>query len=93
VAAPDTAVITGLDDIAGDSCIIRRNGTLAATATGDQGLGNFGNYPIYIGHRGGVAEPLNGLIYSLIIRGAASTPQEVDDTEAWVADKTGVTLP
>jgi hypothetical protein len=36
---------------------------------------------------------LYGRIYSLIVRGALSTPQEITDTETWVAAKTGVTLP
>ena len=33
-----------------------------------------------------------GRLYSLIVRGAQSTAQEISDTEAWVAAKTGVTL-
>jgi hypothetical protein len=34
-----------------------------------------------------------GRIYSIIVRGALSTAQEITDTETWVASKTGVTLP
>lgn len=51
--------------------------------------GNFGTWPIYIGQRGGSAYSFNGNIYSLIVRGALSTTQEITDTETWVNGKTG----
>lgn len=51
--------------------------------------GNFGTWPIYIGQRGGSAYSFNGNIYSLIVRGALSTTQEITDTETWVNSKTG----
>jgi len=35
----------------------------------------------------------NGDFYSAIILGRAATTQEITDTEQWVAEKTGVTLP
>lgn len=53
------------------------------------GSGNFGNYPLYIGARAGTSIYFNGNIYSLIVRGALSTAQEISDTEAWVNSKTG----
>lgn len=55
--------------------------------------GNYGNLPLNIANRQGGSFRFYGCIYSLIIRGALSTPQEITDTEKWVADKTGVTLP
>jgi len=51
-AAPITVVATGIGDISGDISRIRVNGTTITTTTGDQGTGNFGNYPLYIGRRG-----------------------------------------
>jgi len=53
----------------------------------------FGTWPLYIGMRGTDDSFFNGRIYSLIVRGAPSTTQEIDDTETWVAAKTGVVLP
>lgn len=56
------------------------------------GGGAFGNLACSIG-RVGVSLSLNGRIYSLIVLGRLATPQEITDTETWVAAKTGVTLP
>lgn len=88
IAAPVTAVITGTGDIPGDTATIRIN-NLSNTTTADQGAGAFGTYPLYIGRRGGVSQPFNGRIYSLIVRGAASSTTEIIDTETWVNQRTG----
>jgi hypothetical protein len=87
-AAPDTAVTTSTHDILGDLSTIRRNTVAGTSATANQGTGNFGNYPLYIGSRGGSSFRFNGRIYSLIVRGAASTAQQISDTETWVNGKT-----
>jgi hypothetical protein len=58
----------------------------------DAGTGNFGNYPLYIGQRGGSTLPFNGWLTSLIVRGAQSTQGQIEATESWVAGKTGVSL-
>lgn len=91
-ASPDLAVITATMDISGDATIIRRNGTAASTGTGDQGSGNFGNYALYVGAQGGSSLYYDGRLYGMVIRGAASSGTEIDDLEAWLADKNGVTL-
>jgi hypothetical protein len=88
-AAPITNVVTGTADISGDSVILRVNGTQAASSTADQGTGNYGNYPLYIGRRGGTTLPFNGRIYGLVIRGAASTTSQIQQTEAWLNQRTG----
>ncbi len=90
--APDTCVLTTTHNIAGDSTVIRRNATEFAAGTVDKGSGNFGNYALYIGRRGGATLPFNGNLYSLIIRGAASTPAQIASGEQYAASKTGVTL-
>jgi hypothetical protein len=90
LVAPLTTVATGLGDISGDSVSIRINGTLsAADTTTDQGTGNYGNYPLYIGRRAGTSLPFNGRLYSLIVRGAQSTDAQIASTETWVNGKTG----
>jgi hypothetical protein len=89
VAAPDTAVISSTHDIGGSLTTFRRNQNASANATGTKGTGNFGNYPLYIGRRGGTTLPYNGRLYSLIVRGAQSTDAQIASTETWVDGKTG----
>jgi hypothetical protein len=88
--SPDTAVISSTGDIAGDLNTIRRNGVAGTNSTVNQGTGNFLAYPLYIGRRGGVSLPLNGQIYSLIVRfGANLTTDTITSTETYVNGKTG----
>lgn len=87
--SPDTSVITGIGDISGDITSIRRNGSIVEVSTLDQGTGNYGNYPLFIGRRAGTSSPFNGNLYSLIIRGAQSTDAQITQTETWVNSKTG----
>jgi hypothetical protein len=91
-SAPITSVVTGTSDISGDAVAIRVNGSFSSSSTTDQGTGNYGNYPLYIGRRGGTMLPFNGHIYGLIVRGAATTDAKITQTEKWLAKKTGVTL-
>lgn len=53
------------------------------------GNGPFGNHSIYIGKRSNGTLQLLGNIYSMIIRGALSTADEITATETWVNGKTG----
>jgi hypothetical protein len=92
VAAPSTNVLTSLDDIAGDSTILRVNGTARPAGTGDKGSGNFANAAFYIGRRGGASSPFNGLMYQCIIRGAATSAASLASAERFVATKCGVTI-
>ena len=87
--APITNVVAGISDISGDSVILRVNGNQVAQSTADQGTGNYGNYPLYLGSRDGLYFRFNGWLYSLIIRGAQSTEQQIASAEAWVNTKTG----
>lgn len=74
--APHTAILTGLFDISGDSTILRVNGTQTASASPNHGTGNFGNYPLYFGRRGGSSLPFNGLEYgNFIVAGTLSDAQ------------------
>jgi hypothetical protein len=91
-AAPVTNTLTGISDISGDVATLRANGTQVATSTSDQGTGNFGNYPLYIGRRAGSSLPFNGRLYSLAVLGRTATDAELASMEAWVAGKTGVTI-
>jgi hypothetical protein len=93
-AAPITNVLTEQMDLAGstvtDELSARVNGSAVTLtgASGPAGTGNFGNHPLYIGSRAGTSLRFNGRLYSLIVRGAASTAAEITSTETWVNGKT-----
>lgn len=87
-AAPVSNVITALGNISGDSSVLRVNGAQAASSASDQGTGNFGNYPLYIGRRAGTSAPFNGRLYGLIVRGAESTAAQIAQTEQYMNSKT-----
>jgi hypothetical protein len=87
--SPISRVMTGIGDISGDVSTLRLNGIQVATNTGDQGIGNYGNYPLNIGARNNTSLFFNGWLTSLIVRGAQSTQSQIEATEAWVNGKTG----
>jgi hypothetical protein len=87
--APITNVLAATGDIAGDLSTIRVNGVAGTNATGDQGAGNYGNYPLFIGSRANTSVFFNGWLTSLIVRGAQSTQGQIEATESWVNAKTG----
>lgn len=96
-AVADTVlrVISSVFDISSASTVDeikpRVNGaepSLLTVDAGPAGTGNYGNYPLYIGRRGGTSLPFNGRLYQLIIRGAASSDVQIAATEAYVNAKT-----
>ena len=87
--APDTAVLSITHDISGDLSRMRRNGVVGTDAVGDKGAGNFGNYPLYIGRRGGTSLPFNGLLYGLIVPGKLPSAAEITNTETFLNSKMG----
>jgi hypothetical protein len=88
-SSPRTNILTSIGDISGDIAALRINAVQAAISTADQGTGNYGNYQLYIGRRGGTTLPFNGLLYSLIVRGAQTSTTQIAQTERWVNKKTG----
>lgn len=88
-ASPVTVVATGLGDISTDTNLLRLNGTQVASNTTDQGAGNFGNYPLFIGRRNNASLPFNGNFYQLIVCGKTLSASELASTEAYVNQKTG----
>jgi hypothetical protein len=92
--APITNVVTGLLDIAAPVNTLRVDGVQAAQSTVNQGTGNYLTYPLFIGRRGGTSLPFNGRIYGLLVRfGANLSAAQIAQTEAFMAAKTGVTIP
>jgi hypothetical protein len=88
IAAPVSIVFTTLSDIAGDSVLLRSNSSQVGTSAADQGTGNYGNYPLYIGRRSNASLPLNGRLYSLIVRGALSNSTQIENAENYINSKT-----
>lgn len=87
--APNTAVLTGIGDIANDTSILRINGAQSASVATDQGTGNYGNYVLYIGRRAGSTIPFGGRVYSMVGLNAAVTAGQITSTETWINGKTG----
>jgi hypothetical protein len=87
--APNTNVATLQSNISGPIIVGRVNASQVASSSSSQGTGNFGNYPLFIGQRGGSSLPFNGWLTSLIVRGAQSTQSQIEATESWVNGKTG----
>ena len=90
--APHSAVLRATGAISTNTCELVINGGSKQSANTNQGTGNYGNYPLYIGRRGGATLPFNGHIYSLIGVGRLATDAETIALEKEVAKRTGVTL-
>lgn len=91
LAAPVSATLSVFSDYAGSAIKLRANGVLTQNVSA-QGGGKIGNYPIYIGRRGGTSLPFNGHLYSLIGIGRLTTDSETAAIEKELAKRTGVTL-
>lgn len=89
-----SSIDLALGAVAANAMKLRTNGVpiTATSFTANPGVGNFGNYAIYLGRRGGATYPLNGRIYPMIICGKQCNTIEITQTERYVASKTGVAL-
>jgi hypothetical protein len=91
--APITNVISEYFDISGDNITVRVNGIQAAISTADQGTGNYGNYPLYIGARFGTTTRslfLNGRLYfPLVVLGRTATATEITNMESYLSASMG----
>lgn len=88
--APFPAVLTGIGDT-GVVPILQTNGVPISGPVAPGG-GMLGNYPLYIGRRGGTAFSFNGNLHGLIVLGRSATGAEISASEAFMASRTGVTL-
>lgn len=89
--APVSAVLSTKLDLLGKTTNLRANGILSANTSAFNG-GKFGNYPLYIGRRGGTSFPFSGHIYGLIGIGKLTTDTETAVIEKEIAKRVGVTL-
>ena len=88
VSAPATITTLATHDISADRTRATLNGHNETIATGDKGDGNFGNYPLYVGARGGTSLPFKGNIYSLCIIGTLLSTSEQALLERYLNAKT-----
>ena len=86
--APISNVLTALSDISSPSGVLRVNGSQVGQSTATQGTGNYGNYPLYFGGRGGTSLFFNGQEFQTIIVGKTLTATEIANTETYVNSKT-----
>jgi len=91
-SAPSTNVLSHLCKIITDTLKARVNGVEISSIASDQGTGNYGNYPLYLFARNNSSFFYTGRLYSLIVRNKLTTGTDLTNTEAWVADKTGVVI-
>ncbi|WP_218209076.1 hypothetical protein [Acinetobacter sp. F9] len=85
-------VITAKSDIPNGLNTVSIDGVLGTPFIGDLGVGQLGNYPLYIGRRGGIQFPFNGHIYGLIGIGKLTSDSETAAIEKELAKRVGVTI-
>ena len=90
--APHSTVLTGFGSPPQNIARLRVNGIQVANTPTGQGSSVYGNYPLYIGRRGGTSLPFNGHLYSLIGIGRLTTDSETVALEKSIAKNVGVTL-
>ena len=72
-------IIPRLNGVTKTGAAITWTGTTTGTTTT-----KFGNYPLYIGARGGTSFFFKGHFYGAVVRGATSNATQITQTEAWV---------
>lgn len=86
-------VLIGIADLvvgANSNCELRVNDLSVVSNTASQAASaTFGNYTAYVGKNAGGA-PLDGYLYSLIVRGSVSSEAQIASAKAYVKDKAGV---
>jgi hypothetical protein len=81
IAQPYTKTLSSSYKIGSDINKLRVNGTQVAESTTDQGTGNYGNYPFFIGARAGTSLFFNGHLYGLIARGKTTAESKIKQIE------------
>lgn len=90
--SPITNLLTFRGDLSSSVSQLYVDTVLAASSALALGGGNYGNYALYIGSRGGSSVFFNGHLYSLIVRGKTTEGSKLTGAERFVARKTGLTI-
>lgn len=88
----DTAVMRGVADVSNGKAGFYLNGIMQGSNDSNLGTGNYGNYPLYIGRKGGTSLPFNGQIYALLVIGKLLDDATTQRIEKEFAKYIGVTL-
>lgn len=91
-ASPKTDILTGFFRISSALAQTRLNGVNGTAVTTSQGAGNFSNGNVRIGLSTNAARYWNGPIYGLTMFTSILSEDDLDKVEAWLAEKSGVTL-
>ena len=88
--APVSAVVVGVSDL--PSGYVRLSAKSPGYAqmsdvTTDVGGGSYAAASLFIGRRAGSSQPFNGRLYSLLIRGAATSDATIDTVERYLNSK------
>ena len=89
LTAPVTSLLTCQGDISADMVRITVNNLGPTTTATDQGIGNYGNHPVFIGRKGGSSAAANIRLYELIVLGAAADATAISVVSSYVNAKTG----
>lgn len=92
LAATKSSVVVSKGDNSAPLSKLNVDSIYSNISTDNQGAGNYGNYPLYIGRRGETSYPFNGHLYSLIGIGRLTADSETIALEKAIAKNTGVTL-
>ena len=85
---PTTKTLQMLSDIPAPLLAMYVNNSSVFSLNSTQGSGNYGNYPLYFGMRGGASFPFNGQEYQMIIVGKTLTAAQITSTETFVNNRT-----
>lgn len=90
--APASAVIGASSRISTDFCQLRKNGKTVSSIANDQGGGNYGNLPLYLGKIASAGSAFKGNLYGLFIGGGLDDIYKLKKVEQYLAAKTGVII-
>jgi hypothetical protein len=91
-ASPIDLCLTGQSVINTNTLSLRVGGTQQASSAANQGGGNYGNLPIYLGRRGGLSFPASMLLYGFTAVGATLSSYQVAQIETYMSSKSGTFL-
>jgi hypothetical protein len=83
--APRYDILSAYADIGSGEATFRISGETVAEGLRDFGTGNYGNYPLFLGSRGGTSLFFNGKDYGLIVRGAETDQATLEKVEKLIA--------
>lgn len=85
--ATGAAVLTQRMKIGSDELSLRKNGSPLVSASQDHGSGNFGQYPLFLGSRGGTGLFMQGFMNELLIVNQDLNAPDISSSEEYLMRK------